>query len=66
MKTITEQINSMGFYIRDMHNDGFTQFGAKKKLYEIKWAVENQLHNSPTFAGETEWLKEQEATNDKK
>jgi hypothetical protein len=42
-----------------MHNDGFTQFEAKKKLYQILWEAQHQLEKSPQFVGETEWLQEQ-------
>ena len=63
MKTMTpmvEQIQSMGYYLRDMRNDGFSQFEVKKKLYKILWETEKQLHNSPTFVGETDWLMQNE------
>jgi hypothetical protein len=42
-----------------MNNDGFTQFEAKKKLYQILWEARRQLEKSPQFVGESEWLSEQ-------
>jgi hypothetical protein len=42
-----------------MNNDGFTQFEAKKKLYQILWEAQRQLKKSPQFVGESEWLNEQ-------
>ena len=42
------------------HNDGFTAFEIKKDLYEIKFILDDVLKSSPTFAGEDEWLTEQE------
>ena len=53
-----EQIQSLGFDMRDKYMDGFFQFGAKQKLYQILWEVEKQLQDSPTFYGEEEWVKE--------
>lgn len=57
MNTI-DQIQELGFDMRDNHMDGFFQFGAKQKLYKILWAAQKQLENSPKFYGEEEWLKE--------
>jgi hypothetical protein len=42
-----------------MNNDGFTQFEAKKKLYQILWEARRQLEKAPQFVGESEWLSEQ-------
>lgn len=39
-------------------NDGFTQFGIKKDLIEIKFLLNDLLETCPTFAGEEEWLQE--------
>ena len=59
-------IEMMGHEMRSPYNDGFTTFEIKKKLYEIKWAVDKQLENSPNYVGEKEWLEEQEIKNGKK
>jgi hypothetical protein len=37
--------------------DGFTQFGAKQKLYQILWEAQKQLKDSPEFLGEKEWVE---------
>ena len=55
-KDILWQIEDYGHYLRDMRNDGFSQFEVKKKLYEILWSTKKQLENSPTFVGEDEWI----------
>lgn len=63
MKTLTpivNQIESMGHYIRDMRNDGFSQFEVKKNLYNILWETEKQLKMSSSFVGETDWLMQNE------
>lgn len=52
------QIEDFGQYTRDNHNDGFTQFEAKKKLYKILWETQRQLSLCPSFVGESEWIKE--------
>ena len=56
--SVIDRVQSLGFDMRDNHMDGFFQFGAKQKLYQILWEVEKQLKDSPTFYGEQEWLKE--------
>lgn len=53
-------IYSLSRECSDMRNDGYTQFDAKKCLYEIKWAVDAALKKSPTFTIEDEWLRQQE------
>jgi hypothetical protein len=58
-KSALTQVQDLGWYIRDMNNDGFTQFEAKKKLYQILWEAQRQLKKSPQFVGESEWLNEQ-------
>jgi hypothetical protein len=55
---LVDKIRDIGFDMRDNYMDGFTQFGAKKKLYQILWETQKQLENAPTFVGEEEWLKE--------
>jgi hypothetical protein len=56
--SVVDRVRSLGFDMRDKYMDGYFQFGAKQKLYEILWETEKQLNNSPTFVGEEEWLKE--------
>jgi hypothetical protein len=56
MNTIVDQIRDYGYYIRDPRMDGFTQFGAKQKLYKILWETQKQLEDSPEFLGEKEWV----------
>jgi hypothetical protein len=58
-KSALTQVQDLGWYVCDMHNDGFTQFEAKKKLYQILWETQRQLEKSPQFVGESEWLNEQ-------
>lgn len=57
-KDILWQIQDYGYYIRDMRNDGFSQFEAKKKLYKILWETQKQINEAPTFVGEDGWVSE--------
>ena len=58
MNRMKWDVEEMGREMRSPYNDGFYTFEIKKKLYEIKWAVDKQLENSPTYVGEPEWLEE--------
>ena len=39
---------------------GFVNWPCKQDLYRVKFAVDEMLKNTGTFAGEQEWLEEQE------
>jgi tellurite resistance protein len=41
-------------------NDGFVTWNTKQELYRLKWLVDESLAACSTYAGEEEWLKEQE------
>ena len=57
---IERQINRMAGEINSPYNDGFTGFYTKQDMYRMKWLIEDALNRCPTFAGEDEWLREQE------
>jgi len=57
---ITSQIHTLSRECSSSHNDGYTAFGCKQDLYQIKEVIDAAIRNSPTFAGEQEWLQEQE------
>jgi hypothetical protein len=57
---ITSQIHTLSRECSSPHNDGYTAFGCKQDLYQIKEVIDAAIRNSPTFAGEQEWLQEQE------
>jgi len=42
------------------YNDGFTTWPIKQDLYRLKWIIDESLANASSYAGEEEWLKEQE------
>lgn len=47
------------FYITDPRMDGFTTWGRKQFLYELKFYLDDMLKKCPKYSGETEWLEEQ-------
>lgn len=52
-------IQSMSLDMNNPRNDGFSTWPIKQDLYKIKWAVDSILDRAPTYAGEKEWLAEQ-------
>lgn len=52
------EIQKLGTAATEPRNDGYVQFGNKKELYKILWAVEKQLSRCSNFYGEDEWLRE--------
>jgi len=54
---IIDYICDLNLAMRDQHMDGFSCFGQKQKLYQILWATEKALKDSPTFAGEDDWVR---------
>lgn len=60
VEKIVQQINAASYQANDPYMDGFVTFGIKQDLYRIKWATEEALRRCPEYAGEQEWLKEQE------
>lgn len=58
---VQTQIRKMGSELTSPYNDGFTQWGIKKELYEIKFLVDGILQNSGYFGNtETEFLEQKE------
>lgn len=57
---VYHQIYMTGVEILSSRNDGFTQWEMKKDLYQIKSMIDLILQKSGKFAGEDEWLAEQE------
>jgi hypothetical protein len=57
---VAQQINTMVYEMNSGYTDGFVGWGIKQDLFRIKWLAEDALKRSSTFAGEEEWLREQE------
>lgn len=44
----------------DPHMTGWVNWPCKQDLYRVKFAVDEMLKNTGGFAGEAEWLEEQQ------
>ncbi len=58
--SIVQQVHKMRAEICSPYNDGFNQWMVKQDLYQLKHLVDEALDACPQFAGEEEWLKEQD------
>ena len=58
--SVQHQLYIAGVELNSKYNDGFNQFEIKKDLHKLKWLLDEILADSPTFAGEEEFLKEHE------
>ena len=56
--SVHHQIYIAGVELNSPYNDGFTTFEIKKDLHKLKWLLDEIIADSPTFAGEDEFLKE--------
>lgn len=45
------------------YNDGFSAWGCKQDLLQVKYELDRMLQDLPTFAGEEEYCLEQEKRN---
>jgi hypothetical protein len=57
---IIGELASCTSQVRDARNDGWSAWGCKQDLYRVKFALDEMLKHAPTFAGESEWLLDQE------
>jgi vancomycin permeability regulator SanA len=55
---IQRQLTSAGVEVSSPFNDGYTSFYVKQDLYRVKWLVDSILEQSPSFAGEEEFIEE--------
>lgn len=60
VNNLISQIRTIESQCRNPYNDGYTAFEIKKDLYHLNAAITEALNSSPKFAGEEEWLPEQE------
>jgi hypothetical protein len=44
---------------KDPNMDGYTGWGCKQKLYDIKFYLDELIKTSPKYHGEEEWLDDQ-------
>ena len=60
MNSVKHQIYMTGVEMQSKYNDGFTQWMMKQDLYQLKWLIDQIMKDSPTFAGEEEFVAEHE------
>lgn len=60
MPAIQHGIWCMRSEMNNPYNDGFTTWPIKQDLYRLKWLIDESLAKASTYAGETEWLNEEE------
>jgi hypothetical protein len=60
LNSIRHQIWIMRAEMNNPRNDGWTTWGIKQELYQLKWLIDQTLAEASTYSGETEWLREQE------
>ena len=58
---VISQCQQMYFGATDPHVTGWANWPCKQDLYRVKFAVDEMLKKTSGFAGEQEWLREQEA-----
>lgn len=55
---ITTQLRACEFAMHDPRMTGYVTWECKKDIFRIKFLLDEILDNSPTYAGEQEWLEE--------
>ncbi len=56
---LINHIQKINFMMKDPGETGFVTWTYKQQLLEAKWLLDECLENSPTYAGEEEWIAEQ-------
>lgn len=57
---IKQQLARCAGQMNNNYNDGFTQWGCKKDLLDVKYYLDELLRKAPEFAGEAEYVQAQE------
>ena len=57
---IVSDLRACSSQVKSPYNDGFIQWGCKKDLLKVKYALDEMLSDCPTFHGEDEFIAEQE------
>lgn len=59
VEQIKADLQRIRFVCTDPRMDGFVTWGCKQDLYRIKFYLEEQLKQCPTYSVEAEWLEDQ-------
>ena len=60
VNSIVSELQKCYWATTDPKMDGFSTWRCKQDLYRVKFAVDEMLRDTGTFAGESEWLDEQQ------
>lgn len=61
VKEVENQLQRMYYACTDPRMDGFVTWSCKQDLYRVKFLLDELMEKCPKYAGEEEWLREQEA-----
>ena len=61
VREVEHQLRRMHAGANDPYMTGWNNWPCKQDLYRVKFLVDELLKECPTFSGEDEWLREQEA-----
>lgn len=56
LDSIKHEIDKIAFAENDPRMDGFVTFGCKQDLYRVLFYVQSKLDKCSTYAGEEEWV----------
>lgn len=56
---IQRQINAAAAYCKHPGSDGYSAWGTKQDLYQIKWLIDAAILSCPEFESENEWIRTQ-------
>lgn len=59
-ESIHHQIHIAGIELHSNYNDGWNQWAIKQDLYKLKWLIDEIIKESPAFADEEKFLKDNE------
>jgi len=60
VEDIATQIHAASIECTSPYADGFSTWGIKQDLYQIKWLVDEALDNCPVYSPEEKWLNDQD------
>ena len=64
--SIISELEKCYWATTDPRMDGFTTWRCKQDLYRVQFALEDMLKNCPSYAGEQEWLAQQQLERDQR
>jgi hypothetical protein len=60
VEDIQRQLGACSAQVSNVYNDGFTAWGCKQDLLQVKYELDQMLRDLPTFVGEEEYVQELE------